>query len=184
MGGLLGMMLAAQPRSPVSRLVLNDVGAFVPADALASIGRNLRAPLHFETLAGLEAHLRHTHRDWGPIGGEQWQHLVRYGSRRTAEGYALHYDPAIAQLLPTMPFATGLSMWSTWHRIECPVLVIRGHASSILPPDVVEAMVAVKPHAARAEIADAGHAPSLMAPEQIGLVARFLGVDEAFERAA
>ncbi len=38
MGGLIGMMLAAQPGNPIRRLVLNDVGAFVSKEALAWLG--------------------------------------------------------------------------------------------------------------------------------------------------
>src|SRR5687768_556761 len=37
MGGLIGMMLAAQPKSPIRRLVLNDVGPLVPAASLRRI---------------------------------------------------------------------------------------------------------------------------------------------------
>ena len=82
MGGLLGLLLAAEPRSPIVRLVLNDVGAFVPANALAAIGRNLRAAERFESMAALEAHVRHTHREWGPMTDEQWSHLARHAARR------------------------------------------------------------------------------------------------------
>ena len=34
MGGLIGMMLAAQPSTPIHRLVLNDVGPFIPQSAV------------------------------------------------------------------------------------------------------------------------------------------------------
>lgn len=175
MGGLLGMLLASEPGSPITRLVLNDVGAYVPGDALAEIGRNLRAPDRFASLAELQAHVRHTHRDWGPITGAQWSHLTRHAARRLPGGYALHYDPRIATLLPPLPFAPGLSMWSAWHRVRCPVLVIRGRESRILPPEVMRTMRAVKPDTHWAEVAGAGHAPALMAPEQVALVAAFLG---------
>src|SRR3546814_5243354 len=37
MGGITGMLLAAQPWSPIRRLVLNDVGAFLPKAALQRI---------------------------------------------------------------------------------------------------------------------------------------------------
>ena len=37
LGGLLGMYLAAQPGTPIRRLVMNDVGAFVPSDSLRHI---------------------------------------------------------------------------------------------------------------------------------------------------
>jgi pimeloyl-ACP methyl ester carboxylesterase len=38
MGGLAGMMLAAQPRTPLTRLVVNDVGPFIPKASLERIG--------------------------------------------------------------------------------------------------------------------------------------------------
>lgn len=174
MGGLLGLLLAAEPRSPIVRLVLNDVGAFVPADALAAIGRNLRAPERFESMAALEAHVRHTHREWGPMTDEQWSHLARHATRRLPDGYALHYDPRIASYVRPPPFAPGLSFWSAWHRVRCPVLLVRGRTSEIFPAEVAQTMRLVKPHAEFAEIADAGHAPSLMAPEQIAIVEEFL----------
>jgi len=174
MGGLLGLLLAAQPDSPISKLVLNDVGAFVPTDALARIGRNLQAPERFDTLVALEAHLRHTHRDWGPITDKQWAHLARHGSRRVDGGFALHYDPKIAAIMRGPVLAPGLSLWSAWYRVRCPVLIVRGEASEILPPSVVQTMLDVRPEAEYLEVAGAGHAPSLMAPEQIAAVAGFL----------
>ncbi len=174
MGGLLGMLLAAEPRSPITRLVLNDVGAFVPGDALACIGRNLRAPERFDSMAALAAHVRRSHRDWGPMTQAQWSHLARHAARRLPDGYALHYDPHIASVLPPLPFSPGLSLWSAWHRVRCPVLIVRGRTSRILPPEVLRTMVAIKPHAHHVEIPDAGHAPSLMAPGQIAMVAAFL----------
>jgi pimeloyl-ACP methyl ester carboxylesterase len=175
MGGLLGLLLAAQPRSLIGRLVMNDVGAFVPADALGRIGRNLRAAERFDSMAALEAHVRRTHREWGPMTDEHWSHLVRHAARRLPGGYALHYDPRIASFMQPPPLAPGLSFWSAWYRVRCPVLLVRGRASRIFPAEVAETMLQVKPHAEYAEIADAGHAPSLMAPEQIAIVDEFLG---------
>lgn len=174
MGGLLGLMLAAEPGTRIERLVLNDVGAFVPGDALAAIGRNLRAPARFETMAALGEHVRHTHRHWGPMTEAHWRHLVRHSARRVPGGYALHYDPAIAQVLSPLPFSPGVSLWSLWHRVRCPVLILRGESSAIMPPEVVRAMVAIKPGTRVVEIPGAGHAPSLMAPDQIAVVADFL----------
>lgn len=178
MGGLLGMMLAAEPRSPVRRLVLNDVGAFVPAGALAAIGRNLRAPERFASLAALEDHIRRTHRGWGRITQAQFRHLARHAARRVDAGYALHYDPQIASLVQPIPLAPGLSFWGAWHRVRCPVLVLRGERSSILPREVARAMVVAKPSAEVVEVRGAGHAPSLMDPAQIETVAGFLARGE------
>lgn len=186
MGGLLGLLLASQPDSPIGRLVLNDVGAFVPAGALRAIGRNLHAPRRFDSLDALRAHMRHTHREWGPVTDEQWAHLVRHSARRIAGGgYALHYDPQIARVMELPVVGSGLSLWPAWHRVRCPVLVIRGESSRILPRDVARAMLAAKPDARLVEVAGAGHVPSLMAPEQAAFIRDFLGASRAeLKRAA
>ena len=174
MGGLLGLMLAAEADTPITRLVLNDVGAFLPSTALAEIARNLDAPRRFASMAELTTHLKHTHRDWGPITEAQWTQLARHHSRRLADGYALHYDPRIAAIARPPPLLPGLSFWNAWYRVRCPVLVVRGESSRILPRSVLDAMVAVKPRTRRAQIEGAGHAPSLMAPDQIAIVEEFL----------
>jgi hypothetical protein len=38
MGGILGMILAAMPGSPVRKLVMNDVGSMIPKAAIERIG--------------------------------------------------------------------------------------------------------------------------------------------------
>ena len=44
MGGLIGMLLAAKPGSPIRRLVLNDVGPLVPWNALLRLSEGVRIP--------------------------------------------------------------------------------------------------------------------------------------------
>jgi len=177
MGGLLGLMHAAQPGSRIRRLVLNDVGAFVPADGLREIGSRLAAPDHFASLREVEAHLRETHREWGDITDAQFRALARHQSRRVPEGgYRLHYDPQIARLVRGggLPFVDGLHLWDAWDRIHCPVLVIRGEHSRILPAEVAQRMVDTHPEARLLEIEGAGHAPALMSAAEIDPIRNFL----------
>ncbi len=174
MGGLLGMLLASQPGSPVSRLVMNDIGAFVPMDALQAIGRNLDAPERFASLAEVEAHMRRTHRDWSEITDEQFRHLAEHGSRPEGDGYRLHFDPQITRLPKPLPLAPGIFMWDAWYRVRCPVLLLRGESSRIFPEAVARTMLDAKPAAERVEIADCGHVPSLMDAPQIEVVRNFL----------
>lgn len=178
MGGLLGMLLASQASSPIRRLVINDVGAFVPSEALEYIGRNLAAPELFGTLAEVEAHLRHTHREWGPIDDAQWRRLARHGARRVAGGYALHYDPQIARIVRPIPYTPGLYFWDAWYRVRCPVMLLRGERSRVFPADVARAMVDIRPGTRLEEIAGVGHVPALMDDGQIALVRDFLGLPE------
>jgi len=175
MGGLLGMLLAAKPSSPVTRLVMNDVGAFLPQDALQAIARNLEAPESFGSLKEVEAHLRHTHREWGTLDDEHWRHFATHGSRRGADGrYRLHFDPEIARVARPMPLTPGLFFWDAWYRVHCPVLLLRGETSQVFPVEVADAMLDVKPEAELVEFPGCGHVPSLMVPEQIGVVRNFL----------
>jgi pimeloyl-ACP methyl ester carboxylesterase len=175
MGGLLGMLLASRPTNPIRRLVVNDIGAFVPMDALQQISRNLQAPTTFDSVAAIEAHLRRTHANWGPITDEQYQHLAIHHSRKLdGGGFRLHYDPNITRVIQPFPLSPGVFLWDAWYRIRVPVLLIRGETSDIFPEEVAETMLEVKPGTTLVEIAGAGHAPALMAPEQIELLRGFL----------
>ena len=174
MGGLLGLLLASRPSSPVRRLVMNDIGAFIPLDALQAIARNLVAPARFATLAEVEAHMRHTHREWGELDQERIRHLALHGSRPDGDGYRLHYDPQIARLVQPFPLAPGIFLWDAWYRVRCPVLLLRGERSGIFPQSVAATMLDVKPDARLEVIAGVGHVPSLMVPEQIATVRNFL----------
>jgi pimeloyl-ACP methyl ester carboxylesterase len=175
MGGLLGLVLASQPSSPVRRLVMNDIGAFVPMPALQKIARNLEGPASFASIAEVEAHMRRTHSDWGEIGDAHWKHLAVHGSRRQDDGrYRLHFDPAIASVMKAAPLTPGLFLWDAWYRVNCEVLLLRGERSRIFPEAVARAMVDTKPRARLVEIPGCGHAPSLMASSQIAIVRNFI----------
>ncbi len=175
MGGLLGMLLASQPSTPVRSLVMNDVGAYLPADALQAIAANLRAPERFASLDEVEAHMRRTHSDWGDLTQDQWRHLAIHGARETEDGYRLHFDPQITRLLQPIAFSPGIFLWGAWYRVRCPVLLLRGERSRILPPSVVQAMLHAKPHTEFVEIEGCGHVPALMDEAQIGIVRNFIG---------
>lgn len=182
MGGLLGMLLAALPHSPIRRLVMNDVGAFLPSQALREIGNNLIAPAHFDSQIAIEDHLRHSHRDWGNLSNAQWQHLVTHGSRADGEGYRLHYDPRIAQLGNQWTPGPGLFFWDVWERVNCPVLLLRGERSNVFPVSVAEQMQSRHEATQLVEFPDCGHAPALMSREQIDVVRTFLDEDRPVRR--
>lgn len=174
MGGLAGMMLAAQPRSPVRRLVINDVGPFIPAAALARIASYVgKAPV-FGSLAEVEAYLRVVAAPFGALSDDQWQHLARHGAVPAGSGWRLHYDPAIATAFGAAP-AADVDLWPLWDRVSCPVLVIRGAESDLLLAETLDEMERRGAgRVARAVFAGCGHAPALMAAGQIAAIAGFL----------
>ena len=73
MGGLIGMMLASKPNSPIRRLVLNDVGPFISWQALARLkNMHVGKAARFSDLDEAERHLRAACADFGPLSEEQW----------------------------------------------------------------------------------------------------------------
>ncbi|HWT09738.1 MAG TPA: alpha/beta fold hydrolase [Roseomonas sp.] len=173
LGGICGMGLAATPGHPIRRMVLNDVGSFVPQEAMARIRDYMGNQPVFPDIATLEAHLRHVHAPFGSLSDTEWRHLAETSARPAAGGgIALHYDPAIAAPIRAQE-AQALDMQALWGLVRVPVLLIRGAESDLLLPETAEAM-AEESHVRLAEIAGAGHAPALMDPAQIALVADFL----------
>ncbi len=132
MGGLIGMQLAAAAQSPVRRLILNDIGPFIPKAALARIGDYVGKDPHFASLDELEAYLRKIHAPFGPMTDQDWRHLALQGYRRRENGgFGLAYDPGIAA-----GFVAGVKqdvdLWALWDKIACPVLVLHGANSDVL----------------------------------------------------
>ena len=176
MGGLIGMMLAAQPNTPIRRLVINDAGAFVPKAALERIGGYVGADPSFADVDELEAYLRQIYAPFGALTDEQWRHMAVHSARPVAGGrVGLAYDPGIGHVFrnPDQP-VEDVDLWPIWDAVRCPVLLIRGEHSDVLPRDVAEEMTRRGPGATLVEIAGCGHAPSLMTADQAAIVQDFL----------
>lgn len=174
MGGLIGMMLAARKNSPIRRLVLNDVGPVVPRAALNRLAQYVGKDPRFETLDQFEAYLRQVLAPFGALTPDQWQHLALHSHRRTDDGtYAPNYDPAIGNAFRT-PAYLDVELWPLWDAVTCPVLVMRGADSDLLPRETVRRMQERGPGARLVEFLGVGHAPALMSGDQIQVVRHFL----------
>lgn len=174
MGGLIAMEIAGRPDSPIARLVLNDVGALVPKEALAPIGAYLGLDLKFPDLDAVERHLRTIHAGFGRhLDDGWWRELARCSSRAVEGGWRMHYDPAIKQPF-TRAEAADIELWPLYEAIACPTLLIRGAESGLLPIAVAEQMATTGPKAELVTFLDCGHAPSLAERDQIEVVADWL----------
>jgi len=174
MGGLLGMVMAAQPNTPVTRLVLNDVGPVLEPAALARIAGYVGLDPVFDSFAALEAHIREVSAPFGALTDAQWADLARSTARQTADGHwRLKYDPGIAVPFKSANVAAP-NLWAIWDAISCPTLVLRGAESDLLSADTAAQMRARGPRPRLVEFPGVGHAPPLFDPDQIGPVATFL----------
>lgn len=184
MGGLIGMLLAAKPGSPIRRLVLNDVGAFIPWSALFRLKGYVGGTRSFKSLDEVEAYLREACAPFGPLTDEQWRHLAEHSVYAEAENdYRLRYDPGIGETLrghadrefPLGPnFLAGIDLWATWAELRCPTLVLRGAESDVLSRETLAKMQAAGPPVEAIELPGIGHAPALMSEDQIAVVREFL----------
>lgn len=174
LGGICGMGIAATPGNAIRRMVLNDIGATIPAAALQRIRDYINQPMPaFADIAALEAHLRKVHAPFGPLTDAEWRHLAESSARKDASGaLQLHYDPAITHAFSAGDIA-DIDLTPFWAAIAIPVLILRGVTSDILPAEVAAEMTR-KPDTSLIEIPETGHAPALMAADQIDAIRNFL----------
>ncbi len=182
MGGLIGLAVASQPSAGIRKLVLNDVGPVIQWEAIERIKTYIGAAPQFDTEAQAVAAMRQISLGFGPHSANDWLALSRPMLRTVREGgrtrYTLHYDKAIG-----MPFqastketaAQGEAMlWQIYDSLQCPTLLLRGQESDLLSPSTAKAMQERGPQARLVEFAGVGHAPTLVAADQVAAVNDFL----------
>lgn len=173
MGGLIGMLLAAKKGAPIRRLILNDIGPFVPRTGLRRLGEYVGRDPRFPGAEEAERYFRKVMEPFGALTDGQWRHVVKHGTEPDGEGgLRLRYDPAIGA-----PFRNGLSdvdLWAFWDAVQCPVMVLRGAESDLLLPETARDMLGRGPKTEIFQVPNVGHAPALMAEDQIATVADWL----------
>ncbi len=175
LGGLIGMAIAAMNDSPITRLVLNDVGPVLTAASLRRIASYLGKVPPLPTIEAAEQLVRATSATFGPHTDAEWRFLTEHVVRRKADGtLRMHYDTALA-----VPFNAELSdkdadLWSYYDAIRCPTLVLRGAESDLLRRDTAQEMQTRGPRARVVEFPGVGHAPTLIHADQIAAVKEFL----------
>ena len=185
MGGLIGMVVCGQPALPlpvpVRRLVLNDVGPAIQWAVIERIGTYLGQTGRFATLEQAAAAMLAISATFGPHTPQQWLELSRHMVRPIDGGegaLTLHYDPAIA-----LPFravtresaAQGeATVWQLYDNISARTLLLRGAQSDLLSPATAVEMATRGPKAQLVEFTGVGHAPTLIAADQVDCVTRFL----------
>jgi pimeloyl-ACP methyl ester carboxylesterase len=175
LGGLTGMVAAGQANSPIRRLVINDIGPFIPWQGLHRLAHAVNeAPRTFPGFDAAVDYYRVQLAPFGRLTEAEWRHLARYNIEEMPDrSFRRLSDPEI-----TAAFRPGwffnLSLWTYWDAITCPTLVLRGTESDLLLAQTAREMARRGPHAEIVEIAGSGHAPALMSDDQIEIVTNWL----------
>lgn len=184
MGGLIGLGFSSVPPEVsgvrLRRFVLNDVGPRLRLEALQRIGEYLGRPLRFASEQEAADYLWSISQGFGPHTPQQWLALSRPLLRPApdGQGWVLHYDPAIAEPFKGFTAESAASgeaaVWQVYDALSCEVLLLRGTHSDLLDADTAREMTQRGPHARLVEFPGVGHAPTLMAADQVQAIEEFL----------
>jgi pimeloyl-ACP methyl ester carboxylesterase len=174
MGGLIGLVYAAMPDTPVSKLVLNDVGPWLPAAALARIGEYVGTEPSFANFEQALMAVRTISATFGRFSDSEWRDIASHVLIEQNGRWKFHYDPGIAANFKQSASEGDISLWPVYDAVRCPTLVIRGVESDLLLAQTHQEMGQRGPRAQLLEFPDCGHAPMLMHDEQIEAVKSFL----------
>lgn len=175
MGGLIGTALAGLPDTPITRLVLNDVGPVITGASLRRIGEYLGSDPTWGSFEEAVAYVREVSAPFGKLTEDQWRHLTETSISRRSDGrWGFLYDPAIAAPFKMAFAAVDIDLWPLYELVKCPTLAVRGAESDLLRRETWLQMAERGPKAKLAEIADVGHAPMFLSDDQVAVVRDFL----------
>lgn len=175
MGGIIGMMLAATKPELINKLVINDVGATIPALSLERLKKYVGTDMEFDNRKAAQAKLKELYQPFGITEKSHWQHLFESSLEQTDSGsWRMRYDAGIGDNLRNFE-AKAVDLWPIWNHIKCPVLLLRGADSDLFERDVAIKMRGSRSNVELVEIEGCGHAPSLYTKEQIKIITDWLG---------
>lgn len=198
MGGVIGLGLAGflaklstglqankhlPPETGVvlNKIILNDVGPTLAPKSLARIKENLATKVVFNSLQEAVATMKTEAASFGPMSDEHWELFTKAGLKPEGDKWVTQYDVNIAEVFSAVDSPEEIAksehvLWSCYDAIECPILILHGETSDLLSVETVDEMLVRNANAQVVRIPFVGHAPTLLAEQQINLVKHFLAV--------
>ena len=172
MGGIIGMLLASHPNTPITRLVMNDVGSFIPKASLERIGMYLGSSPRFADFDSIVMAVRAVS-PFGEMSDETWRELTVPLVKQLPDGsWQFRYDPGIGDSFK-IGAIQDVDLSPLWDKVSCPVLITRGADSDLLLKSTFDVMCR-KAGVRGVEFADVGHAPMFQEKSQVEAVREFL----------
>ena len=172
MGGIIGMLLASHANTPITRLVMNDVGSFIPKASLERIGMYLGSSPRFADFESIVMAVRAVS-PFGEMSDETWRELTVPLVKQLPDGsWQFRYDPGVGDSFK-LGAIQDVDLSPLWEKVSCPVLITRGADSDLLLKSTFDAMCR-KAGVRGVEFADVGHAPMFQEKSQVEAVREFL----------
>lgn len=184
LGGSTALALAARHPGLVDRLVLNDIGPFMPAERRRRRAQAVARYYVFRKPADLFRRTGASAKNDGPVTEDELLHNTYFQTEWSdgRGGRVYRHDLRALQAYAEQA-QNSLEQWGDWASLQGqPVLVIHGMVSDALLPDTVAQMIE-RPNTTLMEVPDTGHTPALGDENQIHFVTEWLrggGVDGHF----
>lgn len=175
LGGSVAIALARAWPGQIIRLILNDVGPFIPAERRTRRAEALARHYVFRTPSDILRKTGVAQKNDGPvpsklrilISHEQTLWCAANGGR------IYRYDIRAMQEYQGQA-AHDVHQWNDWEQLGCPVLVIHGMESDALLPATIRRMQG-KPGVTVMHIPATGHTPALAESNHIWLIEQWMG---------
>lgn len=179
MGGSAAIELAARHPGMVSRLILNDIGPYIPLGRRRRRSQTLARHYVFRDPGDLLRKIGASQKNDGPISDDIRFNVTFHQTRWSDEegGRVYRHDVRALQAY-RQDARTSLDQWKRWARIRCPVLVIHGMLSdALLAPTI--ARMQRNPQVKVMHVPDTGHTPVLSDRNQNWFIKQWLlgGID-------
>lgn len=161
MGGSAAIELAARHPKLVDRLILNDIGPYIPKARRRRRAQTLARHYVFRDPADLLRKIGASQKNDGPISDDIRFNVTFHQTRWSDEegGRVYRHDVRALQAYRN-DAAESLDQWRHWRRVRCPVLLIHGMLSDALLAGTIQRMR--EGHDVRImHVPDTGHTPVL-----------------------
>ena len=161
LGGSVAIELAARYPKLVERLILNDIGPYIPRARRKRRSETLARFYVFREPSELLRRVGASQKNDGPISDDIRFNITFNQTRWSDEdgGRVYRYDIRAMQAY-RKDAQTSLRQWNHWAKVRCPVLLIHGLMSDALLPPTIAQMRKTKPITIM-HVPDTGHTPVL-----------------------
>lgn len=184
MGGLIAMMYLQRNAGRVNNLILNDIGNYIPQDAISKVGYFVNEEVNFSADIDLDNRLKEEFKE-SNLSDDEFSYLkeifVKAGGD---EGFALDYDPMLSSAFwrkGKQRRIADLDYRDIWDDIvqddankNMRAMIIRGEESQFLPRDIADSMMSDNINLTIEEVPLVGHLPLFFKESEIALIDNFL----------
>lgn len=176
LGGLIGMDIAARRPTLINRLILNDIGPEIPGERRRRRAEAVSRYHLFQTPSDLFRRAGAAQKHDGPLSDAIRLHNIMGQTKRCEAGGGREYrhDPRTTQAYAEQ-VGLEINQWNDFHALQCPILLVHGEDSEVVPPEMVRRMQMAKgDDLTVVHVPLTGHTPALADHDLIRVIASWL----------